>query len=187
MFNIGDIVVYPMHGAGVIESIEEKEILGDRKKYYIMNMPVGDIKVMIPMDNVERIGLRGVINIGALREVFEILEGMEEITNPNWNRRYRANMDKIKTGNIFKVAEVVRSLLLREQKKGLSSGERKMLESTKQILMSELLMVKGIDRNEIVGYLEKLFNHQSGENCCDNGNYCHDSEDEYDDDDDMEN
>lgn len=164
MFNIGDKVVYPMHGAGVIESIEEKEILGSRKKYYVMNMPVGDIKVMIPMDNVERIGLRDVIGKGALGEVFEILESVEESTNPNWNRRYRANMDKIKSGNIFKVAEVVRSLLLRERKKGLSSGERKMLESAKQILMSELLMVKGIDRNEIADYLEKLFNHQEGEN-----------------------
>jgi len=166
MFCIGDIVVYPMHGAGIIESIEEKEILGDRKKYYVMNMPVGDIKVMIPMDNVERIGLRDVIGKGSLHEVFEILEGMEEITNPNWNRRYRANMDKIKTGNIFKVAEVVRSLLLREKNKGLSSGERKMLESAKQILMSELLMVKGIDRDGVVDYLEKLFNHQSCDSFC---------------------
>ncbi|HHU76035.1 MAG TPA: CarD family transcriptional regulator [Firmicutes bacterium] len=167
MFNIGDKVVYPMHGAGVIESIEEKEILGDRKKYYVMNMPVGDIKVMIPLDNVERIGLRDVIGKGALEEVFEILENMEEITNPNWNRRYRANMDKIKSGNIFKVAEVVRTLLLRERRKGLSSGERKMLESAKQILMSELLMVKGIDRNEIVSYLERLFNHQNDEDSAD--------------------
>lgn len=162
MFNIGDTVVYPMHGAGIIESIEEKEILGNRRKYYVMNMPVGDIKVMIPMDNVERIGLRDVIGKGALREVFEILESVEESNNPNWNRRYRANMDKIKSGNIFKVAEVVRSLLLREKRKGLSSGERKMLESAKQILMSELLMVKGIDRNEIISYLERIFNHESG-------------------------
>ncbi len=159
MFNIGDKVVYPMHGAGVIEAIEEKEILGDKKKYYVMNIPAGDMKVMIPMDNVQRVGLRDVIEKGAVDIVYQILESHDEIANINWNRRYRANMDKIKSGSIFKVAEVVGSLLLREKEKGLSTGERRMLESAKQILMSELLMVQGIDRNEVAAYLEKLFNH----------------------------
>jgi len=89
------------------------------------------------------------------------LTGPDEAPNANWNRRYRANMDKIKSGNIFKVAEVVRSLLLRERKKGLSTGERRMLESAKQILMSELVMVQGIDKNEVVASLEKIFRHES--------------------------
>lgn len=160
MFNIGDKVVYPMHGAGIIEAIEEKEILGNKKKYYVMNIPVGDMKVMIPMDNVQKVGLRDVIGKGAVTEVFQILESTEEAANVNWNRRYRANMDKIKSGSIFKVAEVVQSLLLRERKKGLSTGERRMLESAKQILMSELIMVQGIDRSEVMDNLEKLFAHQ---------------------------
>ncbi|MEW5920862.1 MAG: CarD family transcriptional regulator [Bacillota bacterium] len=161
MFNIGDKVVYPMHGAGVIEAIEDKEILGAKKKYYVMNMPLGGIKVMIPLDNVEKVGLRDVIVKSAVEQVFNILESTEEEpANGNWNRRYRANMDKIKSGNIYKVAEVARSLLIREEEKGLSSGERRMLESTRQILASELLMVKGIDRDEVAGYLEKLFNHR---------------------------
>lgn len=161
MFNIGDNVVYPMHGAGVIEAIEDKEILGARKKYYIMNMPLGGIKVMIPLDNVERVGLRDVILKSAVGEVFNILESAdEEPVNGNWNRRYRANMDKIKSGSIYKVAEVARSLLLRDEEKGLSSGERRMLESTRQILVSELLMVKGIDREKMAGYLEDLFSHR---------------------------
>jgi CarD family transcriptional regulator len=161
MFNIGDKVVYPMHGAGIIEAIEEQEILGDSKKYYVMNIPVGDMKVMIPLDNVQRVGLRDVIEKGSVTEVYQILESCDDATNVNWNRRYRANMDKIKSGSIYKVAEVVRSLLLREKSKGLSTGERRMLESAKQILMSELMMVKGIDRDEVMDYLEKLFDHQN--------------------------
>jgi CarD family transcriptional regulator len=160
VFNIGDKVVYPMHGAGIIEAIEEKEILGAKKKYYVMVMPVGEMKVMVPMDKVERVGLRDVIEKSLVSQVFKILEGPAELTSTNWNRRYRNNMDKIKTGNIFKVAEVVRSLLLREKEKGLSTGERKMLESAKQILMSELLMVQGVNAVEVRTSLEKLFNHQ---------------------------
>lgn len=161
MFNIGDKVVYPMHGAGVIEAIEDKEVLGAINKYYIMNMPLRGIKVMIPFDSVEKVGLRDVILKSSIGEVFEILESsLEEELNGNWNRRYRANMDKIKSGNIFRVAEVARSLLLRETGKGLSSGERRMLESTKQILVSELLMVKDINREEMEAYLDNIFNHR---------------------------
>lgn len=158
MFNIGDKVVYPMHGAGIIEAIEEKEILGDKKKYYVMNIPAGDMKVMIPLDNVQKVGLRDVVGKSALDKVYEILESEGELSNTNWNRRYRANMEKIKTGNIFKVAEVVHSLLLRDRIKGLSTGEKRMLETAKQILISELIMVQGIDRNEVMADLERLFN-----------------------------
>lgn len=157
MFNIGDKVVYPMHGAGIIEAIEEKEILGDKKKYYVMNIPAGDMKVMIPLDNVQKVGLRDVIGKSALDKVYEILGSEGELSNTNWNRRYRANMDKIKSGSIFKVAEVVRSLLLRDRIKGLSTGEKRMLESAKQILISELIMVQGIDRNKVMADLERLF------------------------------
>ncbi|NMB41084.1 MAG: CarD family transcriptional regulator [Firmicutes bacterium] len=161
MFDIGDKVVYPMHGAGVIEAIEEKEILGDKKKYYVMNIPNGDMKVMIPLDNVQKVGLRDVIEKGSVGTVYQILESHDELTNVNWNRRYRANMEKIKSGSIFKVAEVVGSLLLRDRKKGLSTGERRMLESAKQILMSELLMVQDINRDEVAAYLENLFNDEA--------------------------
>ncbi|MGI6308563.1 MAG: CarD family transcriptional regulator [Dethiobacteria bacterium] len=157
MFNIGDKVVYPMHGAGVIEAIEEKEILGDKKKYYVMNIPAGDMKVMIPLDNVQKVGLRDVIGKSSVDKVYQILGSEGELTNTNWNRRYRANMEKIKSGSIFKVAEVVRSLLLRERLKGLSTGERRMLESAKQILISEMIMVQGVDRNEVMADLERLF------------------------------
>ncbi|HHX88091.1 MAG TPA: CarD family transcriptional regulator [Firmicutes bacterium] len=157
MFNVGDKVVYPMHGAGVIEAIEEKEILGDRKKYYVMKLPMGEMKVMIPMDNVCQVGLRGVIGKEAVGKVFQILREEAGETPSNWNRRYRKHLEKIKSGNIFKVAEVVRNLVLRDQEKGLSTGERKMLESAKQILISELELVPGMDREIINHKLEQIF------------------------------
>ena len=96
MFNIGDKVVYPMHGAGIIEAIEEKEILGVRKKYYIMKIPIGDMKVMIPLDSVEQVGLREVIDSEGVKQVFTILQQDHSKMSSNWNRRYRANMEKSK-------------------------------------------------------------------------------------------
>lgn len=160
MFNVGDKVVYPMHGAGVIEAIEEKEILGSTKKYYIMKMPIGEMKVMIPLDNVKEIGLRGIIDEDGVNKVFHILRQEHTVITSNWNRRYRMNLEKIKTGSIFKVAEVVRNLMIRDRVKGLSTGEKKMLESAKQILVSELVLVKGLDEDKIANILEEVFEHQ---------------------------
>ena len=149
MFNVGDKIVYPMHGAGVIESIEEKEILGQKQNYYVMKMPVGDMKVMIPTHNVSDIGIREVISGREVDKVFAILGEDNASINSNWNKRYRENMTKIKSGNIFEVADVVRSLMLREKDKGLSTGERKMLNSARQILVSELVLAKGINQLEV--------------------------------------
>ena len=114
MYNVGDRIVYPMHGAGVIESIEEKEILGNKQSYYVVRIPVGDMKVMIPTKNVMGIGIREVISEQDADRVFSVL-GMETSSSTsNWNKRYRENMVKIKSGNIYEVADVVRSLMLRE-------------------------------------------------------------------------
>lgn len=155
MFNIGDKIVYPMHGAGIIESIEEREILGERKRYYVMKMPVGDMKVMIPINNVECIGIRDVIDDEHADEVFQSLSSKSsEQSTANWNKRYRENMSKIKSGNVFEVAEVVKSLILRERSKGLSTGERKMLNSAKQILISELVLAKNMKPSDV----EELIN-----------------------------
>lgn len=149
MFNIGDKIVYPMHGAGVIESIEEKEILGQKQNYYVLKMPVGDMKVMIPTHNVGDIGIRDVISGHDIEKVFAVLGDQSINGTSNWNKRYRENMIKIKSGNIFEVADVVRSLMLREKEKGLSTGERKMLNSARQILVSELVLAKNMNPFEI--------------------------------------
>ncbi len=154
MFNIGDKVVYPMHGAGIIEGIEEKEILGEKRKYYIMRMPIGDMKVMIPVDNVEEIGIREIINDDDLEKVLNILKGDRTKMPQNWNRRYRINMEKIKSGDIFEIASVVRNLMLRDAEKSLSTGERKMLNSAKQMLISEIVLVVDSNQEET----EKLIN-----------------------------
>lgn len=144
-FQIGDRVVYPMHGAGVIEAIEEKVVLGEQQRYYILRLPIGDMKVMIPVNGVDTIGLRGVISGPELDEVFEVLRAGESKMSSNWNRRYRANAEKLKTGDIYEVAEVVRNLTIRDRVKGLSTGERKMLDNARQILLSELVLAKSID------------------------------------------
>jgi CarD family transcriptional regulator len=149
MYSIGDKIVYPMHGAGVIESIEEREILGEKKSYYVMKMPVGDMKVMIPVGNANHVGIRGVIGRGDADAVFKCLEGGTCEQNANWNKRYRENMVKIKSGNVFEVADVVRSLVQRERVRGLSTGERKMLNSAKQILISELVLAKNLPPCEV--------------------------------------
>ncbi|NLM38768.1 MAG: CarD family transcriptional regulator [Firmicutes bacterium] len=156
MYKVGDNVVYPMHGAGVIEAIEEREVLGERQKYYIMALPVGDMKVMIPMDSAEEVGLRQVIDDEGVKRVYEILGGEETAMSTNWNRRYRANMEKIKSGDVFEVAEVVRNLTLRERDKGLSTGERKMLESARQILISELVVASGATEDEVNAKIARL-------------------------------
>jgi CarD family transcriptional regulator len=152
MFKIGDKIVYPMHGAGVIESIEEKEVLGELRRYYVLRIPIGDLKVMIPISNVDSIGIRKVIDSEEVRKVFCILQEKDSPMSGNWNKRYRNNMEKIKSGNIYEVAEVVRNLSVRDKEKGLSTGEKKMLDNARQILLSELILAKN-EEEENIKYL----------------------------------
>lgn len=158
MYNIGDRIVYPMHGAGIIESIEEKEILGRKQSYYVVRIPIGDMKVMIPTKNVKGIGIRDVISEQDADKVFSVLKSENSNSNNNWNKRYRENLVKIKSGNIYEVADVVKSLMLREKKKGLSTGERKMLNSAKQILISELVLAKNMSAAEVEETINKFLN-----------------------------
>lgn len=144
MFRVGDKVVYPMHGAGVIEAIEEREVLGNRQTYYVMKLPIGEMQVMVPTASERGHGLRSVVNEKDLQEVFRVLRAQKSGMNANWNRRYRANLEKIKSGDIFEVAEVVRNLARRDQEKGLSTGERKMLDSARQILLSEIILAMNL-------------------------------------------
>lgn len=156
-FAVGDKVVYPMHGAGTIEAIEEREILGEKHRYYIMRMPIGDMKVMIPMANVAEIGLRQIIGDGEVEQVLAVLRGERTRMSSNWNRRYRANLEKIKSGNIYEVAEVVRNLTLRDQEKGLSTGERKMLENARQILISELVLAQNTTEEHVQAIIDSIY------------------------------
>ncbi len=149
MFKVGDKVVYPMHGAGIIEGIEEKEILGKSQRYYILRLPTKNMKVMLPTDNIENLGLRDVVSKKTVPDVLDKLSGAQSKMSSNWNRRYRNNMEKVKSGDILDVAEVVRDLEIMDRERGLSTGERKMLANTKQILVSELALVQDKDKSEI--------------------------------------
>lgn len=156
MLQIGDKVVYPMHGAGVVEAIEEKEILGTTQKYYILKLPTCDVKIMIPLSSVDDVGIRRVIDESESKNVLAALSKSDgDNNNTNWNRRYRVNMDKIKSGDIYEVADVVRSLMIRERQKGLSAGERKMLNSAKQILVSELALASSTETDEMERLIEE--------------------------------
>mgnify|MGYP004492312935 FL=1 len=155
MFNIGDKIEYPMHGAGTIDSIEEKDILGEKQAYYIIKMP-GEVKVMIPTSKAEQVGVRNVIGKEEASKVMTVLGENETEMSQNWNKRYRDNMDKMKSGDIYEVADVVRNLSFKQKEKGLSTGEKKMLSNAKQILVSELVLAEHASQEEV----EKLIDNK---------------------------
>lgn len=157
MFSVGDKIVYPMHGAGTIDSIEEKDILGEKQSYYILKMP-SDVKVMIPTAKAEEVGVRNIIDKQSAEKVFKILGQDETEMDKNWNKRYRNNMDKMKSGDIYEVADVVRNLSFKQKEKGLSTGEKKMLYNAKQILVSELVFAENSTQNEVEELIDSKIN-----------------------------
>lgn len=157
MFDVGDKIVYPMHGAGTIDSIEEKDILGEKQAYYILKMP-GEVKVMIPTNKAEQVGVRSVINKEEASKVMSILGQNETEMAQNWNKRYRDNMDKMKSGDIYEVADVVRNLSFKQKEKGLSTGEKKMLSNAKQILVSELVLAEHASQEEVEELVDNKIN-----------------------------
>ncbi len=158
MFNIGDNIVYPMHGAGTIDAIEEKEVLGETLQYYIINLP-GEVKVMVPTAKAEAMGVRNIINKQEAGQVLKVLEANETEMSDNWNKRYRDNLDKMKTGDIFEVADVVRNLSFKQKEKGtLSTGEKKMLNNAKLILVSELVLAEHASQTEIEELVDNKIN-----------------------------
>lgn len=156
MFNIGDKVVYPMHGAGIIEAIEDRDFMGQTQSYYVMKLPCGGMKVMVPLNNVENIGLRQVVDMAEIDKVFNILKDRRKIALTTWNRRVKANMDKMKSGDIYEVAEVVRNLAMQDREKRLSTGERRLLENARQILISELVLAQDIEEQKAVFQINEL-------------------------------
>ena len=157
MYNVGDKVVYPMHGAGIVDSIEEKEVLGEKQSYYILKMP-GEVKVMVPTQTAEQHGIRNIIDKTEAEKVFNILEQDETEMEKNWNKRYRENMDKMKSGNIYEIADVVRNLSFKQKEKGLSTGEKKMLHNAKQIRVSELVLAEHATQDEVEELVENKIN-----------------------------
>jgi CarD family transcriptional regulator len=150
MFKIGDLAVYPAHGVGKIESIESKSIGGLKQDFYIMRILENDMKIMIPIPNASTVGLRGLIGQGDIPRVFNILLRREvSVNGGTWNRRYREYMEKIKTGSIFELAEVLRDLTVLKGDKELSFGERKMLDTARSLLLKELSIVQEITEDEV--------------------------------------
>lgn len=157
MFNVGDKVVYPMHGAGTIDSIDKKNILDEEVEYINISMP-GGVKVMVPSNQASKQGLRNIISQNDVEKVFCVLETDETAMSDNWNKRYRDNMDKMKSGDIYEVADVVRNLSFKQKEKGLSTGEKKMLYNAKQILVSELVFAENSTQNEVEELIDSKIN-----------------------------
>jgi CarD family transcriptional regulator len=156
LFKVGDKVVYPHHGAGVVAKRESRTILGEQREYLTIKILHNDMTVNVPSENAERVGLRKVIDEEMVDRVLEVLNGNGTKMPKNWNRRFKYNRDKMKTGDIFELAEVVRNLALRDQEKGLSTGEKQMFVKAKKILASELMYAKGMDEDEAAAWLDEV-------------------------------
>ncbi|MCL2030887.1 MAG: CarD family transcriptional regulator [Oscillospiraceae bacterium] len=154
MFEIGDKIVHPMHGAGVIENIVTQKIEGTSREYYVVKMPLGGMMVMIPISNSDEIGVRAIIDSTRAGEIIDSLPGIEIDHNQNWNRRYRENMLRIRSGDLTEVCKVVKSLMIRERQRGLSTGERRMLHSAKQILISEITLARSATYEDIEAQID---------------------------------
>ena len=154
MYSVGDKIVYPMHGAGIIEEISEKEILGNKASYYILRVPMGNITLMVPVSSANSIGVRSIVEPEVIDKLLTHVRNCEISMNDNWNKRYRENMEIIKKGELFDIVVIYKYLILREREKGLSSGEKKMLMSAKQIVVSEMILAKDLEREEAEKLLE---------------------------------
>lgn len=154
MYKIGDKILYPMHGAGTIEKIESREILGEMKEYYILNISCGGMSLMLPVDNCEKIGVRSIVSSEELSAAIGVLGEESTKMADNWNKRQRENMDKLKSGRIDVTAEIVRNLTRIDRDRRLSAGEKKMLNNARRILISEIMLVKGISGDEALELIE---------------------------------
>jgi CarD family transcriptional regulator len=155
LYKIGDKVVYPHHGAGTVVKKESRTVLGQQREYLTIKILHNEMTVNVPTENADRVGLRKVIDEERVERVLDVLHGEGTKMPKNWNRRFKFNRDKMKTGDIFELAEVVRNLSLRDQEKGLSTGEKQMFVKAKKILASELMYAKGMDEDEAAVWLDE--------------------------------
>ena len=151
MFQIGDLVCYPMHGVGVVESIEEQSVLGETAQYYMLRFVMGRMTAMVPVASADAVGLRPLVDSESCSRVVRFLaEESCSDESENWNQRYRDNLDKLRAGDIFAVADVVKCLIRRDREKGLSTGERKMYQTARQVLLAELAASSGKEESEFL-------------------------------------
>ncbi|MDO4565533.1 MAG: CarD family transcriptional regulator [Clostridia bacterium] len=151
MFQVGELVCYPMHGVGVVEAIEEQTVLGESAQYYQLRFVMGRMTAMVPVKTAESVGLRRLVDLKTCEEVVSFLrEGDCSSESENWNQRYRENLDKLRGGDIFTVADVVKCLMCRDKAKGLSAGERKMYLTARQVLIAELAAASGREESEFL-------------------------------------
>jgi CarD family transcriptional regulator len=155
-FEVGETVVYPHHGAALIEAIETRVIKGEERMYLVLKVAQGDLTVRVPADNAEYVGVRDVVGQDGLERVFEILKAPHTEEPTNWSRRYKANVEKIASGDVNKVAEVVRDLWRRDRERGLSAGEKRMLAKARQILVSELALAEGTNEDKAELLLDEV-------------------------------
>ena len=155
LYQVGDMIVHPMHGAGIIDSIVQKKLNGVVRDYYTMKLPAGGMMVLIPIDHVEEIGVRPVVDPSQADALLAALDKIDVDMTQNWNRRYRENMMRLKSGNLLEVARVVKGLMQRDGERGLSTGERKMLHNAKQILISELVLSQNASYEDMEARVNK--------------------------------
>ena len=156
MLQIGERVVYPMHGAGVVTGVEECEVLGEKKSYYVIRMPLGNMKMMVPTDSVEAVGIRDIIPSEKVPAVQKVLEDKPHHVAGSWNKRFHANLERMKSGDVCSVAAVARDLILQDRKRRVSSGERRLLDLSKQILISELVYACGKEPKEVEAWIGRV-------------------------------
>ena len=161
MFSIGDLVVHPMHGAGVIDDIVQERVAGTTKEYYVFKMPMGGLILKIPTENSHAIGIRKVISKAEADELLEEIPAIAVEHNANWNKRYQENLLRLKSGDLREVAQVIKGLMRRDTLRGLSTGERKMLHSAKQIMISELVLVLDSDYKSVEGQLDHVMSQKA--------------------------
>ena len=164
MFKVGEKVVYPHHGAGTIVKKEKREVLGEKREYLTIKILHNDMTVNVPCANAEKVGLRRVIDEEMVKKVTKALTGGGTAMPKNWNRRFKHNRDKMKTGDIFELAEVVRNLSLRDHEKGLSTGEKQMFVKAKKILASELMYAKNLDEEQAAEWLDGVLSGNGKKN-----------------------
>jgi len=155
MFKVGDSVIYPQHGAAVIEGLQDREIGGETREYFVLKLTYGDLTLMVPRDNCAEVGIREVCSAEDVESVLDILRTGASSTQGNWSRRFKGNIERLQSGDIFQVAEVVRDLTVRDRDKGLSAGEKRMLQRSRQILVSELVLACHVGEDKAVKLVDE--------------------------------